>query len=81
MGTMPYDPIFIKTIVTSDMAERIAESYGVRTINVLTGFKYIPQATSQLTMLVWLLGDCCEGQISAASFGIFDWGEDWTFGE
>ena len=53
MGTMPHDPIFIKTIVTSDMAERIAESYGVRTINVLTGFKYIPQAASQLTTLVW----------------------------
>ena len=40
-GKMPQDPVFVKTIVTSDMAQRIAESYGVRTINVLTGFKYI----------------------------------------
>lgn len=40
-GTMPKNPVMIKTIVTIDMAERIAESYGVRTINVLTGFKYI----------------------------------------
>ena len=40
-GKMPKDPVFVKTIVTSDMAQRIAESYGVRTINVLTGFKYI----------------------------------------
>ena len=40
-GKMPNDPVFVKTIVTSDMAQRIAESYGVRTINVLTGFKYI----------------------------------------
>ena len=31
----------IKTIVTTDMAERIAAHYGVRTINVLTGFKFI----------------------------------------
>ena len=38
---MPKDPIFVKTIVTSDMAQRIAEHYNVKTINVLTGFKYI----------------------------------------
>ena len=40
-GTMPVDPVFIKTIVTIDMAERIAANYGVRTVNVLTGFKFI----------------------------------------
>lgn len=40
-GTMPEKPIFLKTIVTIDMAERIAEHYGVITKNVLTGFKYI----------------------------------------
>ncbi len=38
---MPDDPVLIKTIVTIDMAERIAKRYGVRTINVLTGFKFI----------------------------------------
>ena len=31
----------VKTIVTMDMGERIAAHYGVRTINVLTGFKFI----------------------------------------
>ena len=41
MGTMPQDPVMVKTIVTIDMAERIATHYGVRTINVLTGFKFI----------------------------------------
>lgn len=41
LGTMPVDPVFIKTIVTMDLAEKIADHYGVRTINVLTGFKYI----------------------------------------
>lgn len=40
-GTMPEDPVMVKTIVTIDMAERIAAHYGVRTINVLTGFKFI----------------------------------------
>lgn len=40
-GRMPADPVFIKTIATSDMAERIAAQYGVRTVNVLTGFKFI----------------------------------------
>ena len=40
-GMMPSDPILVKTIVTTDMAERIALAYGVRTINVLTGFKFI----------------------------------------
>ena len=41
MRTMPEDPVMIKTIVTMDLAERIAASYGVRTVNVLTGFKFI----------------------------------------
>ena len=40
-GTMPTDPVMIKTIVTTDLGERIAAHYGVRTINVLTGFKFI----------------------------------------
>lgn len=38
---MPDEPVFIKTIVTMDLAERIAAHYGVRTVNVLTGFKFI----------------------------------------
>lgn len=38
---MPEDPVMVKTIVTMDLAERIAAAYGVRTVNVLTGFKFI----------------------------------------
>lgn len=41
LNRMPEDPVFVKTIVTMDLAERIAEHYGVRTVNVLTGFKFI----------------------------------------
>lgn len=41
MGTMPKDPIAVKTIVSTRLADRIAEDYGVQLINVLTGFKFI----------------------------------------
>ena len=40
-GTMPKDPVAVKTIVTTDMGARIARHYGVETVNVLTGFKFI----------------------------------------
>ena len=47
-GAMPADPVMIKTIVTTDMAERIAAHYGVKTINVLTGFKFIGEQIGRL---------------------------------
>ena len=40
-GTMPPDPVTVKTIVTTDIVKKIAEKYGVRVIEVLTGFKFI----------------------------------------
>ena len=40
-GTMPQDAEVVKTIVTTDLGEQIAASYGVKTVNVLTGFKFI----------------------------------------
>lgn len=40
---LPEDGALIKTIVTSNMADAIAKAYGVRLIEVLTGFKYIGQ--------------------------------------
>lgn len=46
--TMPPHPVFIKTIVTMDLAEKIAEHYGVQTINVLTGFKFIGEQIGRL---------------------------------
>lgn len=48
LGTMPEDGVFCKTIVTIDMAERIAKNYGVRTINTLTGFKFICEQIGML---------------------------------
>ena len=47
-GRMPERPVFVKTIVTMDLAERIAASYGVETINVLTGFKFIGEVIGRL---------------------------------
>ena len=40
-GTMSEHPVMVKTIVTSDMGNQIADHYGVKTIDVLTGFKFI----------------------------------------
>ncbi|MBO5154586.1 MAG: phospho-sugar mutase [Eubacterium sp.] len=40
-GTMPQNPALVETIVTTDMAKVIAADYGVKLIEVLTGFKYI----------------------------------------
>ena len=40
-GNLPANPVVVKTIVTSDLAARIAEKYGCTLVEVLTGFKYI----------------------------------------
>ncbi|WP_294470267.1 phospho-sugar mutase [uncultured Ruminococcus sp.] len=41
LGTMPKNPVAVKTIVTTDICCKIAEEYGVELRNVLTGFKFI----------------------------------------
>ena len=43
LNGLPEDGALIKTIVTTNMADAIAEYYGVKLIEVLTGFKYIGQ--------------------------------------
>ena len=47
-GKMPDDPVMIKTIVTTNLGKRIADHYGVRTIDVLTGFKFIGEQIGYL---------------------------------
>ena len=47
-NTMPQNPIAVKTIVTTPMAEKIANNYGVEMKNVLTGFKYIGEIIKNL---------------------------------
>lgn len=41
LGTMPKNPAIVKSIVTGDLAKVIAEGYGVKTFEALTGFKNI----------------------------------------
>ena len=48
LGTMPDRPVMVKTIVTTDMVDRIAAKYGVEVVNVLTGFKYIGETIGRL---------------------------------
>ena len=40
-GTLPADGAVIKTIVTTEMVRAIAKNYGIETIDVHTGFKFI----------------------------------------
>lgn len=40
-GTLPKNPIAVKTIVTSDLCQKICDHYHCQLINVLTGFKFI----------------------------------------
>ena len=41
LGTMPKNPVAVKTIVTTDLTRAIAKKYGIELIEVLTGFKFI----------------------------------------
>lgn len=40
-GTLPADPVVVKTIVTTNMAKSIAAKYNCEIRDLLTGFKYI----------------------------------------
>ncbi len=48
IGKMPKNPVLVKTIVTTDMVQKIARDYGVNVVNVLTGFKFIGEHIGQL---------------------------------
>ncbi len=47
-GTLPKNPVAVKTIVTSDVCFKIAEDYGCELRNVLTGFKFIGEQIANL---------------------------------
>ena len=40
-GTMPQNPVAVKSIVSTPLADAVAQSYGVEMRSVLTGFKWI----------------------------------------
>lgn len=41
MGTLPKDPIAVKSVVSTKLADRLAQEMGVQMVDVLTGFKFI----------------------------------------
>ena len=41
MGKLPKDPVAVKSVVSTPLADRVASAYGVSVRTVLTGFKYI----------------------------------------
>ena len=47
-GTMPENPVAVKSIVSTPLADAVARSYGVEMRNVLTGFKWIGDQIAQL---------------------------------
>ena len=49
-GKLPKNGALVKTTVSSDMADEISKEYGVKVIEVLTGFKYIGE---QIKFFEW----------------------------
>jgi len=47
-GLLPKTAVAVKTIVTSELARRIADNYGIKLVDVLTGFKYIGEQIALL---------------------------------
>lgn len=48
LGCMPENPVMVKSIVSSSLADEVAKSHGVEMKNVLTGFKYIGEQIALL---------------------------------
>jgi len=47
-GTMPKNPVAVKSLVSTPLADAVAENYGVEMRNVLTGFKWIGDQIANL---------------------------------
>lgn len=47
-GTLPKNPVAVKTIVTTEICQKIADAHGCKLINVLTGFKFIGEQIALL---------------------------------
>ncbi|WRS27098.1 phospho-sugar mutase [Oscillospiraceae bacterium MB08-C2-2] len=50
-GTMPQNPVAVKSIVSTRLAQAVAEKYGVAMVNVLTGFKFVGEVILGLERL------------------------------
>jgi phosphoglucomutase len=47
-GKLPKNPVALKTIVTTEMAKAVAESYGAKCYDTFTGFKFIAEKKNAL---------------------------------
>ena len=56
LGTMPKNPVAVKTIVTTDICKKIAAEYNVELREVLTGFKFIGEQIGFLESYGYLAG-------------------------
>lgn len=48
LGTLPENPVAVKTIVSTEICKKIAADYGCELVEVLTGFKFIGEQVTQL---------------------------------
>ncbi len=46
-GQLPANGVVVKTIVTTELATKIADAYGIATVSLLTGFKYIGEKMTE----------------------------------
>ena len=60
-GTLPDNPVIMKTIVTTDLVKAIAKEYHAEVIETLSGFKYIGEQISELER---------KGEIERFVFGV-----------
>ena len=47
-GKLPKNPVMLKTIVTTEMARKVAEAHGVTCYDTFTGFKFMAEKKNQL---------------------------------
>ena len=47
LGTLPANGAVVKSVVSTELARRIADSYGLTTFDTLTGFKFIAEKIQQ----------------------------------
>lgn len=47
-GTLPENPVVIKSFVTTDLVTRVCEKYGAQVRNLLTGFKYTGELITKM---------------------------------
>ncbi len=48
VGTLPQNPVVVRSVVTTTLADKVAAEYGANTKVVLTGFKYIGETIAEL---------------------------------